>query len=186
MVVKTCPETETSRPAAIRIEREQKGEAAFFEMAEKPEIPSPLPFLQLGTAFPASRVFLTAVELGLFKIFSQAPQNAAQIAQALKLHPRAVPDFPDVLVALDLLKRDVVRPDALYSNSPLTAYYLVKGSQSYRGGLFEMYATRLYFFWGHFKQALQTGMSQNEMHPLNGAQNMWEGIHESKGNLIGG
>jgi hypothetical protein len=56
--------------------------------------------------FFASKTLLSAVELGLFTELAKRPMNAGEISEALGLHPRAVPDFPDALVALKFLERE--------------------------------------------------------------------------------
>ena len=46
-----------------------------------------------------------------------------EIAAALHLNPRAIPDFPDALVALKFLRREGDGPDARYSNTPESAFF---------------------------------------------------------------
>lgn len=154
-------------------------------MSEKPELPDPTPILELGSAFAASRVLLTAIELDLFTLLSRSPLTASEIAEKLGLHPRAVPDFPDTLLALDVITREGDGPEARYANSELSAHYLVKGSPAYRGDFFEMCGKRLYIFWGHLTEALQTGRRQNEGHPRSGGKELWEGIYENDEKLKG-
>ena len=85
------------------------------------------------------------------------------IAVTLGLHPRAIPDFPDALVALGLLAREGNGPDALYMNTTETAAYLDRESPDYLGGLLEMLNARVYRFWGDLTEALRTGKPQNEI-----------------------
>ena len=61
--------------------------------------------LQLGMAFWASKTLLSAVELGVFTQLASGPRDAAELSEALGLHPRAALDFLDALVALNLLDR---------------------------------------------------------------------------------
>ena len=89
--------------------------------------------------------------------------TAAQIAKALALNSRAVPDFPDALVALGFLKRAGDGPDAHYSNTPESAMFLDRNSSSYIGGILEMANARLYRFWADLTEALRTGAPQNEI-----------------------
>jgi hypothetical protein len=88
--------------------------------------------------------------------------TGAEIAAALGLHKRAIPDFPDTLVALGLLARDGDGPDARYSNTQDTAAFLNRASPAYIGGILEMANARLYRFWGDLTEALRTGQLQNE------------------------
>jgi hypothetical protein len=52
------------------------------------------------------KTLLSAVELELFIRLGGAAMTAAEIAESLGLRARTVPDFPDALVALQLLDRD--------------------------------------------------------------------------------
>ena len=74
--------------------------------------------------------------------------TGSQIAEALELNARAIPDFPDALVALELLDREGEGSDALYRNTQATAVFLDKASPAYIGGILEMSNARLYGFWG--------------------------------------
>ena len=119
--------------------------------------------MQIGMGFFGSRTLLTAVELELFTHLGAGELTGAEIVDRLGLHPRAVPDFPDALLALGLLRRDGDGPDALYGNTAETAVFLDKESPQYIGGLLEMAGERLYGFWGSLGEALRTGKPQNEI-----------------------
>jgi hypothetical protein len=123
----------------------------------------PSHIMQVGMGFWASKALLSAVELELFSKLGTEAMTGPQIAEALGLHGRAVPDFPDALVALELLDREGAGSDALYRNTPATAVFLDKASPAYIGGILEMSNARLYRFWGDLTEALQTGRPQNEI-----------------------
>jgi hypothetical protein len=123
----------------------------------------PSHIMQVGMGFWASKTLLSAVELELFSRLGSEAMTGPQIAEALGLHARAVPDFPDALVALELLDRDGEGSDALYRNTQATAVFLDKASPAYIGGILEMSNARLYRFWGDLTEALQTGRPQNEI-----------------------
>ena len=123
----------------------------------------PSPILQVGMGFFASRTLLSAVELGLFTRLGAGSLTAEELRDALGLAPRAVPDFPDALVALRFLERDGEGPQARYRNTPLTAAYLDRGKPEYLGGILEMASARLYGFWNDLPEALRTGRPQNEI-----------------------
>ncbi|MEP7049613.1 MAG: methyltransferase [Pseudomonadota bacterium] len=131
----------------------------------------PSHIMQVGMGFWASKTLLSAVELELFTVLARGPLSAQGLAETLKLHARAVPDFPDTLVALRLLKREGTGPTALYSNTPEGALFLDKKSPAYIGGILEMANSRLYRFWGDLTPALQTGSAQNET--KNGGDSMF-------------
>ena len=122
----------------------------------------PSHIIQIGMGFFASKTLLSAVELGLFAELAKRPMTGSEIASALDLHPRAVPDFPDVLVGLKLLERNGDGPDAVYSNTRESAAFLDRDSPDYIGGILEMANARLYRFWADLTEALKTGAPQNE------------------------
>jgi hypothetical protein len=113
--------------------------------------------------FWPAKVLLSAVELGLFSALGTSPKTAEELRTALGLHPRAVPDFPDALVALGFLDRDGDGPTARYRNTPETAAFLDRRSPRYVGGFLEMANARLYPFWGDLTAGLRTGKPQNEV-----------------------
>jgi predicted O-methyltransferase YrrM len=123
----------------------------------------PAHIMQVGMGFWASKTLLSAVELELFTELDGEPMTAQQIADALGLHARAVPDFPDALVALELLDREGEGSAALYRNTEAGAVFLDKASPAYIGGILEMSNSRLYGFWGDLTEALKTGKPQNEI-----------------------
>ena len=137
--------------------------------------------MQVGMGFWASKTLLSAVELELFTRLGGDSMTADQIAEALELNPRAVPDFPDALVALDLLEREGDGPDALYRNTEAGAVFLDKSSPAYVGGLLEMANARLYPFWGDLTEALQTGEPQNEIKTTGKA--MFEELYSDEARL---
>jgi hypothetical protein len=124
---------------------------------------SPAHIMQVGMGFFASKTVLSAVELELFTKLGSDGMTGPQIADALGLHARAIPDFPDALVALQLLDRDGEGDEARYRNTPSTAVFLDTTSPAYVGGILEMANARLYPFWGDLTEALQTGAPQNEI-----------------------
>jgi SAM-dependent methyltransferase len=123
----------------------------------------PSHIMQVGMGFWASKTLLSAVELELFTKLGSDGMTGPQIAEALELHERAVPDFPDALVALELLERDGEGSDAVYRNTQTTAVFLDRTSPAYIGGILEMGNARLFRFWGDLTEALRTGKPQNEI-----------------------
>lgn len=123
----------------------------------------PAHIMQVGLGFFASKTLLSAVELELFTKLGKSSLTARELAGALGLHARAVPDFPDALVALRFLDRQGEGADARYSNTPETALFLDKTSPAFIGGMLAMANERLYGFWGDLTAALQTGQPQNEI-----------------------
>src|SRR5688572_13337978 len=124
--------------------------------------PDPSRIMQVGMGFWAPKALLSAVELGVFTTLSKRPMTGAELAAALKLSPRAIPDFPDTLVALGFLERAGDGPGARYSNTAESAAFLDRSQPSFIGGFLEMANARLYPFWGDLTEALKTGKPQNE------------------------
>jgi hypothetical protein len=128
--------------------------------AEHAEPANPDAIMQLGVGFFGSKTLLSAVELKLFGVLSDAgPLDAEELRIRLGLHPRSARDFFDALLALGMLERN----DGRYSNTPATDLFLDPAKRTYMGGLLEMANARLYGFWGSLTEALQTGQPQSEV-----------------------
>jgi SAM-dependent methyltransferase len=123
----------------------------------------PSHIMQVGMGFWASKTLLSAVELELFTKLGSDGMTGRRIAETLGLNARAIPDFPDALVALDVLEREGEGDDATYRNTKDTAFFLDKSSPAYIGGILEMSNARLFRFWGDLTEALRTGKPQNEI-----------------------
>ena len=123
----------------------------------------PAKIMQIGTGFMASKTLLSAVELELFTELAGEALTGPDLGKRLGLDARAVPDFPDALVALGLLDRDGDGTEARYCNTDETALFLDKNSPAYIGGILEMCNARLYGFWGDLTEGLRTGKPQNEV-----------------------
>jgi hypothetical protein len=134
----------------------------------------------LGFGFWASKTLLSAVELRLFGLLSEAgPLDADQLRERLGLHPRGARDFFDALVALGMLDRT----DGRYSNTPETDLFLDPAKPTYMGGIMEMSSVRLYPFWGSLTEALQTGQPQSEI--KTGGDDFFETLYADPEKLAG-
>ncbi len=123
----------------------------------------PSHIMQVGMGFWPSKTVLSAVELELFTQLGDEAMTGEEIGERLGLHPRAIYDFLDTLVALRFLERDGDGTDGRYRNTNETAAFLDKRRPTYIGGILEMSGARLYRFWGDLTSALQTGEPQNEV-----------------------
>ncbi|MEO8162519.1 MAG: methyltransferase, partial [Ilumatobacteraceae bacterium] len=123
----------------------------------------PSHILQIGSGFWPSKVLLSAVELELFTQLANESFTGQEIGDKLGLHPRAIWDFLDGLVALGLLDREGDGKIAHYRNTQATAVFLDKNSPQYIGGILEMFNARLFRFWADLTEALKTGEPQNEV-----------------------
>jgi predicted O-methyltransferase YrrM len=124
---------------------------------------SPARIMEVGMAFWPSKVLLSAIELGVFTELGTTSLTAAELETALRLHPRANPDFLDTLVALRFLEREGDGYQARYRNTEETAAFLDRNSPQFIGGFLEMANARLYPFWGNLTDGLRTGQPQNEI-----------------------
>ena len=141
----------------------------------------PSHIMQTATAFWASKVLLTAVELDLFTTLGDGRQTASQLGEKLGLHPRGTYDFFDALVALKFLEREGDGPDGKYKTTPQTAAFLNKKSPTYIGGLPEMLNARLFGFWNDLGSALKTGKPQNEV--KHGNKPIFEELYANQASL---
>ena len=118
---------------------------------------NPKHILETAFAFRASKVLLTAVELGVFRSLASEPQTAEALTRTLGLQGRGANDFFDALVALDFLDRD---DNGLYANTLESSAYLDANSTEYIGDLIEYLNRRAYPTWNFLAQALREGAPQ--------------------------
>src|SRR5262245_31435263 len=118
-------------------------------------IASPARIMEVGMAFWPAKVLLSAIELQLFTELGSRSMTGDELQAALRLHPRANPDFFDTLVALRFLERGGDGPSAHYRNTAEAALFLDRRSPQFIGGFLEMANTRLYPFWGDLTEGLR-------------------------------
>lgn len=123
----------------------------------------PAPILQTAFAFWSSKVLLTAVEMGLFTSLGDRQLTGEELGGEMDLHPRAISDFFDALVAMKYLDREGNGPEARYSNTEAGMVFLNEKSPRYIGGILTMLNARLFRFWNDLPVALRTGRPQNEV-----------------------
>lgn len=137
---------------------------------------TPDPIVQTAFAFWSSKVLLTAVEFDVFTKLGERSLSGAELGAEVGLHPRAVADFFDALVAMKFLDREGDGPEARYSNNAAGLLYLDRGSPRYIGGVLIMLNDRLFKFWHDLPEALRTGKPQNES--KHGQKGMFETLYE--------
>ena len=123
----------------------------------------PSSILQTAFSFWSSKVLLTAVEFGVFTKLAGRRLTGAELGAELQLHPRAIADFFDSLVAMKFLGREGDGPTAKYFNTPDGELFLDEKSPRYIGGILVMLNSRLFKFWHDLPEALRTGKPQNEI-----------------------
>ena len=136
---------------------------------------NPSAILQTAFSFWSSKVLLTAVEFGVFTKLAERRLTGAELGAALKLHPRAIADFFDALVAMKFIDREGDGPQSKYFNTPEGALFLDERSPRYVGGILIMLNARLFKFWHDLPEALRTGQPQNEV--KHGAKGIFEELY---------
>lgn len=142
---------------------------------------SPMRIMETGMAFWPAKVLLSAVKLGLFTTLGRGSMTGEELRNALELHPRAIPDFTDTLVALRFLERNGDGPEAKYRNTEDTAMFLDRNSPAFVGGFLEMANDRLYPYWGDLIEGLMTGKPQNET--KHGGEGVFEELYRDAARL---
>jgi hypothetical protein len=123
----------------------------------------PSHMMEVGAGFWPAKTLLSAVELDLFSHLGAESMSGKEVGARLGLHPRAIYDFLDALVALGFLEREGEGTEGRYRNSAEAAAFLDKQSPTYAGGFLEMCNARSYGFWGDLTEALKTGEPQSEV-----------------------
>jgi len=124
--------------------------------------PDPTHIMQTACGFAVSRVFLSAVGLGLYTRLAAGPMTLDEILQEYGLQRRPAMDFLDLLVSVDLLGRDGDGAAARYRNTEATAAFLDRNQPGYIGGIIELWDRRNYRFWGDILEGVKTGKPLNE------------------------
>jgi len=114
---------------------------------------TPVPLMQLATAFWGFKTLAAAQELDLFTHVSiSGPCTCEELSQWLRIDRRPAEMLLTGCAALGLLEKDGGR----YYNSPLAAKFLVRGTPYFFGGFVEMLDKRLYPGWDKLLEALRT------------------------------
>src|SRR5437764_2491635 len=113
---------------------------------------TPIPLMQMATAFWAFKTLSTAVEMDLFTHLATSPMAASETAQWFRIHERPAEMLLTGCAGLGLLGKENGR----YSNTPLANKFLVRGSRYYFGGFVSMLNRRLYSGWDKLPEAVST------------------------------
>ncbi|MEZ5352519.1 MAG: methyltransferase [Bryobacteraceae bacterium] len=145
-------------------------------MSSSTPVIDPGPILQTAFAFWSSKVLLTAVEFDLFTKLGERRLTGDELGGEIGIHPRAIGDFFDALVAMGFLDRQGDGPAGRYGNTPAGSLYLDRSSPRYVGGILVMLNDRLFKFWHDLPEALRTGKPQNEA--KHGMKGVFEELYE--------
>jgi SAM-dependent methyltransferase len=107
--------------------------------------------MEMASGFQASRVLLSAIELGLFGQLAAGPQTSAEVARALSADPRGTDRLMNALTALGLL----LKTEGRFANGPAAAAHLVPGGSGLAEGL--KHWVHLWESWGSLTEAVRRG-----------------------------
>jgi 3-hydroxy-5-methyl-1-naphthoate 3-O-methyltransferase len=113
---------------------------------------TPIPLMQLATAFWAFKTLATAVDMDLFTHLSATPMTAQEMARWFRIEERPAEMLLTGCAGLGLLGKQ----DGRYCNTPLAEQFLVRGARYYFGGVVTMFNRRLYAGWDKLPEAMST------------------------------
>ena len=113
---------------------------------------SPIPLMQMATAFWAFKTLATAVDMDLFTHLSSTPMTSAEMAKWFRIEERPAEMLLTGCAGLGLLSKRNGR----YCNTPLAENFLVRGGSYYFGGFVTMLNRRLYSGWDKLPEAIST------------------------------
>ena len=117
----------------------------------QPEI-TPIPLMQLATAFWGFKTLATAVDMDLFTHLSSSPMSASELARWFNIEERPAEMLLTGCAGLGLLEKQVGR----YRNTPLADTFLARSARYYFGGFVTMLNRRLYSGWDRLPDAVRT------------------------------
>jgi ubiquinone/menaquinone biosynthesis C-methylase UbiE len=113
-------------------------------------------FRDVWAGFQASRVVLTANNLGIFEQLA-SPATADDLALRLNTDPRATEIVLDALASLGLIKKTA----GSYRNSSVARRFLVEGGPFYQGDMLR-HADHLWKSWSGLDDVVKTGKPNRE------------------------
>jgi 3-hydroxy-5-methyl-1-naphthoate 3-O-methyltransferase len=113
---------------------------------------TPIPLMQMATAFWAFKTLATAVDMDLFTHLSATPMSGAEMAKWFRIEERPAEMLLTGCAGLGLLSKQNGR----YGNTPLAEKFLVRGGGYFFGGFVTMLNRRLYSGWDKLPEAIST------------------------------
>lgn len=133
----------------------------------KRDLFTPTYIRELATGFQASRIFLTAYELGIFTVLGNKNMTSVAVAKKLKTNPRATDRLMNALCAIELL----VKKEGKFSNMPVAAQFLVQGKPDYMAGF--MHTNSLWNTWSTLTPSVRKGMRAATRPQTNNREAQW-------------
>ncbi|KAG9468332.1 hypothetical protein GDO78_022948 [Eleutherodactylus coqui] len=133
-------------------------------MISSEELEYPQILLDYQHGFFVSKIMFTACELGVFDLLHEVegPASAATIATRLNTSVDGMERLLNACVGLKLLKVDLKNNEGCYSNTDLSAVYLVKSSPRSLYHLMMYSNQTLYSCWKYLIEAVREGKCQPE------------------------
>lgn len=128
---------------------------------------SPADIMELANRFRASRVFLTAFELGIFSILGDEGKTSVETASILKTNPRATDRIMNALTVMGIIEKK----NGSFYNTPAAAKFLVKGKPGYMGGL--GHTVNLWDSWTNMTEAVTKGTAPEIRKSINDRGESW-------------
>jgi predicted O-methyltransferase YrrM len=113
---------------------------------------NPMTVAMMSSAYWNSCILHAAQKLDVFNQIGTGKANAMQLAEQCGADPRGLEILLIACTSLGLLDRK--KGD--YQNSPLAKAFLLKGSETYQGGIVSMFE-EWYPTWGRLYEAVKTG-----------------------------
>lgn len=117
-----------------------------------PEPSSPVRLLELAAGYQRSQTLFALIELGIPTLLAERPYTLDEIAARVGVDPVAADRFLSACVALALLNRK----DEVFSNAPDARRFLVRGSPTYLGDMFQHLDRASYPAWPQLAERLRT------------------------------
>lgn len=113
---------------------------------------TPIPLMQMATAFWAFKTLSTAIDMDLFTHLSTTPMSAEELARWFRIAERPAEMLATGCAGLGLLDKK----NGKYCNTELAETFLVRGGHYYFGGFINMLNRRLYSGWDKLPEAIGT------------------------------
>ena len=128
---------------------------------------TPADIMELANQFRASRVFLTAFELGIFTVLDDEGKTSAETASILKTDPRATNRLMNALTVIGIIEKK----NGSFYNTPASVKFLVKGNHGYMGGL--GHTVNLWDTWTNMTEAVIKGTAPEIRKSINDRGENW-------------
>ncbi|XP_018419627.1 PREDICTED: acetylserotonin O-methyltransferase [Nanorana parkeri] len=136
--------------------------------------------------FLVSKTMFTACELGIFDLLHDVgePLSAAAIASHLCTNVDGTDRLLSACVGLKLLKAEMKNMEAYYSNTDVSAVYLVKSSPKSLYHMMMYYSNTMYTCWQFLPQAVREGRSQYERAFGVSSKDIFEALYRSEEEMV--